>query len=250
MDVLVAVTAFAGALLAAITTGALIGRVRDEREGWLIAWTIVAAALCLSLGIIAIGYLAGFGTVIFRIYQVTGALLAPLWLAVGVIQLLAEKVPPRFAAWLVGAAFTIIATVIMISDPVVDAEKLDATLPRGDVHWDWVPEYLLTVVHVIALLALVTSLVIALLRWRGGDDLDADNMHALVALVPAGLAVMAVTRFPLPGVFAALLLGLAAGTIWYVVARPLAPYEDEEEEEPEPVEPGRRVAPARARDRS
>ena len=96
MEILVAVIALAGALLAAVAAVALIRRLRDETEGWLIAWTVSAAALCLSLGVIGIGYFLGFGPATFRIYQITGALLAPLWLAVGLIQLLADKVPPRF----------------------------------------------------------------------------------------------------------------------------------------------------------
>jgi quinol monooxygenase YgiN len=233
MDVLVAVTAFAGALLAAITTGTLIGRIRDEREGWLIAWTVATAALCLSMGAIAIGHLAGFGTVTFRIYQVTGALLAPLWLAIGVIQLLAEKIPAKFATWLVGIAFTVVACVIMISDPVGQTQDFGKTLPVGDRHWDWLPKYLLDAAHLAVLLILVIALIVSLLRWRGGDDLDADNMHALVVIAPVGIALVGSLRFAVPGVFVALLLGLGAGAVWYVVARPLAPYEDEEDEEDE-----------------
>ena len=81
----------------------------EEPEGWLIAWSIADAALCLSLAVIAVGYLVGFGPVTFRVFQITGSMLAPLWLAVGVIQLLAEKVPARFVAWLLGIAFTIVA---------------------------------------------------------------------------------------------------------------------------------------------
>ncbi|WP_143737343.1 hypothetical protein [Microbispora sp. GKU 823] len=76
MEVLVALLAFAGAVLAGITTGVLVGRLRDEPAGWLIAWSIATGALALSLGAIAVGHLTGFGPVTFRAYQITGSLLA------------------------------------------------------------------------------------------------------------------------------------------------------------------------------
>src|SRR5690349_14400604 len=108
MDVLVAILAFAGALRAGITTGVLIGRLRDEAAGWLIAWSIATGALALSLAAVAVGHLAGFGDVTFRAFQITGSLLAPLWLTVGVLQLLAEKATARFTSWLLGIALTIV----------------------------------------------------------------------------------------------------------------------------------------------
>src|SRR5690242_16589744 len=109
MEVLVAVIALAGALLAAIATVALIARLRSEHKGWLIAWSVTTASLSVSLGVIAAGYLFAFGPATFRIYQLTGSLLAPMWLAIGVVQLLARKSAARFASWLLGGAFTLIA---------------------------------------------------------------------------------------------------------------------------------------------
>jgi quinol monooxygenase YgiN len=76
----------------------------------------------------------------------------------------------------------------------------------------------------------VISLAIALLSWRDGDDYDADNMNASVALAPAGIALAGSLEFTLPGVVVIVLLTAAVGAIWYAVARPLAPYEDEDEE--------------------
>ena len=94
MEVLVAVIALAGALLAAIATVALVARLRSEPKGWLIAWSVTTASLSVSLGVIAAGYLLAFGPATFRIYQLTGSLLAPMWLAVGVVQLLARSPRP------------------------------------------------------------------------------------------------------------------------------------------------------------
>ena len=231
MEVLVAVTAFAGALLAVIAVGSLVSRLREEVTGWLIAWTVTAAALCLSLGVVAIGHLAGFGPATFRIYQVTGALLAPLWLAVGAIQLLSRAVPGRFASWLFAGAFTVIGLVIMIADPVSATPPFGRSLPVGDQHWDLWPQSLLDILHLIIAVILVVALILALRRARDGDDYDLDNRHALAVLAPVGVATLAALQFSVPGIVTAGLLSLLGGSVWYVVARPLAPYEDEDEEE-------------------
>ncbi|GAA0968460.1 hypothetical protein GCM10009555_013870 [Acrocarpospora macrocephala] len=237
MEVLVAVIAFAGALLAAITTGALIGRLREEASGWLTAWIITAFSLCLALGAVGVGHLLGFAPLTFRIYQIGGALLAPLWLAIGLIQLLAEKRSAQFSGWALGVGLTLVGGVIMLIDPVVAPEDFTKELPIGSTFWDLWPEQLLRVVHVVILLILLISLMVAVVRWRGGDDYDADNMNATVVLAPTGMALVGAFLFPVPGPFVAALLGGLAGAIWYAVARPLAPYEDEEDEPAPPPSP-------------
>ncbi|GAA0362353.1 hypothetical protein GCM10009530_09930 [Microbispora corallina] len=229
MDVLVAILAFAGALLAGITTGVLIGRLRDEAAGWLIAWSIATGALALSLAAVAVGHLAGFGGVTFRAFQITGSLLAPLWLTVGVLQLLAEKATARFTSWLLGIALTIVGAVIMLLDPIVGGFTKD--LPAGPPHWDIWPEWLLRGVHILVIFLLLVALAIALLSWRDGDDFDVDNMNATVVLAPAGMALSASLELTLPGVVVVALMGVAAGGVWYAVARPLAPYDDEDDED-------------------
>ncbi|GHE43372.1 hypothetical protein GCM10017673_52010 [Streptosporangium violaceochromogenes] len=234
MNLLVAVIAFAGACLAAIATVALVGRLRDEYKGWLIAWSVTAAALSVSLGVVGFGALAGFGATVFRIYQLTGSLLAPLWLAVGVVQLLARRSAAGFASWLAGVAFTVIASVIMLSDPVLRVEEFSTSVPLAGRHWDLPPTYVLWVTHVGVALALVAGLALAVVRGRGGDDYDADNMHALLALAPTGLAMLGAVSFTVPGMFTTLLLCVTAAAVWYVVLRPLAPYEDEEEDDEDP----------------
>ncbi|MDP9847306.1 putative quinol monooxygenase [Streptosporangium lutulentum] len=233
MEVLVAVIALAGALLAAIATVALVTRFRSEPKGWLIAWSVTTASLSVSLGVIAVGYLLSFGPATFRIYQLTGSMLAPIWLAVGAVQLLARKSTARFASWLLGSAFTVIALVIMMVDPLLADKDFTKALPPGGRHWGLPPSYLLTAVHVVVALVLLAGLALAVVRWRGGDDYDADNMHALLVLGPTGLALVGSMSFTVPGMFAALLLCVTAAAVWYVVLRPLAPYEDEDEEDDE-----------------
>ncbi|MEU6719478.1 antibiotic biosynthesis monooxygenase [Nonomuraea sp. NPDC046802] len=246
MEILVAVLALAGALLAAVAAGALIKRLRDEPEGWLIAWTVAVASLCLSLAVIAIGYLMGFGTVTFRIYQVTGSLLAPLWLAVGLVQLLAEKAPPRFLSWLFGIALTIVSAAIMIFDPLKSTE-MTKVLPAGSVFWGIIPGYLLIGVHVIAVLVMLAMLAVAVVKWRSGDEYDTDNLHAVVVVVPSAMALVGAMRFAVPPFFTTALLAVAAAAVWYTVLRPLAPYDDEDEDD---FAPDRDQRPSRREDRS
>ncbi|GAA4977290.1 quinol monooxygenase YgiN [Nonomuraea thailandensis] len=230
MEILVAVIAFAGALLAAVAAGALIQRLRDEPEGWLVAWTVAVVGLCLSLGVIGVGSFFGFGGVTFRIYQVTGSLIAPLWLAIGLVQLLSEKVPPRFLAWLLGIALTFVSVVIMVWDPL-KTEEMGKSLPTASTHWNVFPGYLLTGAHVVALIVMLAMLVVAGLKWRNGDEYDTDNLHATVVIVPSGLALVGAMRFPVPGLFTTALLAVAAAAVWYTVLRPLAPYEDDDEDD-------------------
>ncbi|MFJ2028374.1 antibiotic biosynthesis monooxygenase [Streptosporangium sp. NPDC087985] len=245
MEVLVAVIAFAGALLAAIATVALVRQLREEPKGWLIAWSVTTAALCLSLTVVATGYLTGFGSATFRIYQVTGSLLAPLWLAVGVVQLVARKSSPKFASWLLGIALTVVASVIMMVDPIPDTDFTKA-LPSGGSLWGLAPTYVLWAAHLVVVLILLGGIAFAVMRWRDGDDYDADNMHALLALGPTGLALIGAMSFAVPGMFTALLLCVTAAAVWYVVLRPLAPYEDDDEDEDDDWEDERRPVGRRA----
>ncbi|HEX4813771.1 MAG TPA: antibiotic biosynthesis monooxygenase [Nonomuraea sp.] len=253
MEILVAVIGFAGAILAGFAAGALIRRLREDPEGWLIAWTVAAVALCLSMAVIGIGYLLGFGSVTFRIYQVTGSMLAPLWLAVGMIQLLAERVPPRFLAWLTSIALTVVASVIMIFDPL-KSDEMGKTLPAGSNFWGIIPSYLLIAVHAISVLVMLAMLVVAGLKWRSGDEYDTDNLHASLVVVPSGIALVGAMRLAVPPLFTTALLAVAGAAVWYTVLRPLAPYDDEDDDEfperdampmpvPEPAARGRRAMP-------
>ncbi|MFD0656487.1 chromosomal replication initiator protein DnaA [Thermocatellispora tengchongensis] len=231
MEVLVAVLAFAGALLSAIATGALVGRFRSEPTGWLGAWAAATAALCVSLGVVAIGHLVGFGATTFRLYQMSGSLVAPLWTAIGLVQLLARKTPVKFLAWLWGGAFTFVALVILTLDPVSKESDLGKVLPTASDHWGTPPTYLLVCGHVAVVLIMLGSLAVAAKRWRNGDEYDTDNLHASLVLAPAALALVAAMRFADSGIFTTALLVVLAAAVWYSVLRPLAPYEDDDEDD-------------------
>ncbi|WP_084956018.1 putative quinol monooxygenase [Thermoactinospora rubra] len=242
MEILVAVLAFAGALLAAIAAGALARRLREEAEGWLIAWTVAAAGLALALGGVGVGSLVGFGMGTFKVFQLGGALLAPLWLGIGLVQLLAEKVPARFAAWLIGIASTVVLSVVVVFDPVSKTEAMTKSVPHAATHWPPIfAGYALAAAHVAVALVMVGAVVVAALRWRTGDDYDLDNLHATLVIAPSTLALLGAMRFSVPGIFTTALLLVAAAGIWYSVLRPLAPYEDEEEDDIQPEPAPRRT---------
>ncbi|MFE3451376.1 putative quinol monooxygenase [Nonomuraea sp. NPDC059194] len=231
MELLVAVIAFAGALLAGIAAFALVRRFQEDRDGWLIAWIVAAVALCVSLAVVGLGGLQSFGPLTFRLYQLFGALLAPLWLAIGLVQLLAEKGRASFASWLIGIAVTIVSGYILILDPVVEEAKLkNATLPSGSLHWDLAAGSVLTGVHALVVLVMLGCLVVAGLRWRNGDEYDTDNLHASLVVAPSAIALVGSVRFSVPAFFTVALFAVAAAGVWYSVLRPLAPYDDEEEE--------------------
>ncbi|MEU7893560.1 antibiotic biosynthesis monooxygenase [Nonomuraea sp. NPDC049152] len=231
MELLVAVIAFAGALLAGIAAFALVRRFLEDRDGWLIAWIVAAIALCLCLAVVGLGGLQTFGPLTFRLYQLFGALLAPLWLTIGLVQLLAEKGRASFVSWLLGAAVTIVSTYILVLDPVVEEAKLkNETLPSGSLHWDLVAGSVLTGVHALVVLTMLGCLVVAGLRWRNGDEYDTDNLHASLVVAPSAIALVGSVRFSVPAFFTVALLVVAAAAIWYSVLRPLAPYDEEDDD--------------------
>src|SRR4051794_36834271 len=90
---LIALAATLGGL---VSTGLLAMRTYNERRPHLVAWSVTALALSIALAAMAAGFVAGFGATLFRAVEIGGALLAPVWLAVGVIVLIAQFVQVRF----------------------------------------------------------------------------------------------------------------------------------------------------------
>src|ERR1700677_1731796 len=87
---------FAGVLVAAGVTGLLAGRA--VRQPGLDAIVGTAAPLALPVGLVAqsVGVASGFGSATFRAVQLFALLLAPLWLAWGLVELVAGSEAVRF----------------------------------------------------------------------------------------------------------------------------------------------------------
>ena len=83
---------FAGVLVAAVATGLLAGRcVRQPRVGFIV-WTAATLGLTIALAAQSMGFASGFGPATFRAVQLLALLLAPLWLAWGLVELAVEHV--------------------------------------------------------------------------------------------------------------------------------------------------------------
>src|SRR6185312_2301421 len=84
---------FAGVLVAAVATGLLAGRcVRQPRVGFIV-WTAATLGLTIALAAQSMGFAGGFGPATFRAVQLLALLLAPLWLAWGLVAVRAGRDP-------------------------------------------------------------------------------------------------------------------------------------------------------------
>ncbi len=207
---------FAGVLVAAVATGVLAGRcVRQPRIDFIV-WTAATLALTIALAAQSMGFASGFGSVTFRAVQLFALLLAPLWLAWGLVELVAASEAARFGVRLVSCALTVVASVILATDPL-SAQPFSKSWPLTSSHFEPIARYTLDVVQAAAVVAVLVSAGLAAARARS----DPRWRAAMTAVVPVGLAVLLTTalRLSLPaGAAYPLLSLLAAALVWFGVA--------------------------------
>jgi quinol monooxygenase YgiN len=224
---------FAGVLVAAVATGLLAGRcVRQPRIGFIV-WTAATLGLTIALAAQSMGFASGFGPATFRAVQMFALMLAPLWLAWGLVELTVGSDAARFGVRLISAALTVVAAVILATDPLT-AQPFGKAWPLTGTHFQPVSRDALDVVQVIALAVAVVTVVLAAVRASrepvppldSGPAPDSrpapDSSPALTAVVPVALAVLmtAGQRFPLPAKVAYPLLSMvAAALVWFAVSR-------------------------------
>ena len=218
---------FAGVLVAAVATGLLAGRcVRQPRIGFVV-WTAATLGLTIALAAQSMGFASGFGPATFRAVQLLALLLAPLWLAWGLVELAVGSDAARFGMRLVSAALSVVASVILATDPLT-AQPFSKAWPLTGTHFQPVSRDALDVVQVVAVAVAVVITGLAAVR-AGRDSRPAvdsgsarDSRPALTAVVPVALAVLmtAGQRFPLPAKVAYPLLSIvAAALVWFAVSR-------------------------------
>ena len=218
---------FAGVLVAAVATGLLAGRcVRQPRIGFIV-WTAATLGLTIALAAQSMGFASGFGPATFRAVQLLALLLAPLWLAWGLVELAVGSDAARFGMRLVSVALSVVASVILATDPLT-AQPFSKAWPLTGTHFQPVSRDALAVVQVVAVAVAVVIAGLAVVR-AGRDPGSAVNAGsardagpALTAIVPAALAVLmtAGQRFPLPAKVAYPLLSIvAAALVWFAVSR-------------------------------
>jgi quinol monooxygenase YgiN len=208
---------FAGVLVAAVATGVLAGRcVRQPRIGFIV-WTAATLGLTIALAAQSMGFASGFGPVTFRAVQLFALLLAPLWLAWGLVELVAANETARFGMRLLSGALTVVASVILATDPLT-AQPFSKSWPLAGAHFQPISHYALDAAQAVAVVAVVVSAGMAAARART----DPRWRPAIAAVVAVGLAVFmtAGLRFPLPATAAYPLLSmLAAALVWFGASR-------------------------------
>ncbi|MEU4824068.1 antibiotic biosynthesis monooxygenase [Actinomadura sp. NPDC023710] len=224
VDALLALLATLGALAA---TGLLVQRAYKDRLLYLIAWSFTQVGLTLALLSMSLAFMMGFNGAFFRVMELGAALIGPVWLALGMIELIARYVQVRFGAWLFTISYTVVAIVILILDPLKGS--LGKSLPKPSATYDALPLLLIDGAHVVAVLALAGCTGVT--AWLASKrDQEAAELLIPVALVAlAGVLVVSGTRGFLPAPLAVIALGAAAGLVWYGSMRTIPVYDEDGE---------------------
>jgi quinol monooxygenase YgiN len=208
---------FAGVLVAAAAAGVLAGRCVHQPRIYLILWTASALSLAVALAAQSMGFASGFGLPTFRAVQLPTQLFVPLWLAWGLVELVAGSEAARFGMRLVASALTVVAAVILATDPLT-ARPAGKSWPSASVLFQPISHYALDAVQVVAAIAVLASVALAVARARN----DPLSRAELTGIFPVGLAVLAAVglRLPWPDRSAYPLLSmLAAALIWFGATR-------------------------------
>jgi quinol monooxygenase YgiN len=212
-------------LVALVGTGVLLSRASSQRRPHLFAWALTQFGLSAALGATAVGLLVGFSEPLFRAAEIGGALIAPLWLAMGVIELVTQPFPVKFATRLVVVSYTIVAVVILALDPL--RGDFTSTLPKPDDHYEWLPQTVIAGAHLIAVATLVICAAVTALHARDIGP-AAPNVLLPVALVAlAGVLIVSGTRAYLPGAAAVFAMGAASALIWFGAIRTIPVPQDD-----------------------
>jgi quinol monooxygenase YgiN len=208
---------FAGVLVAAVATGLLAGRaVRQPRIGTIV-WTAAALALTVALVAQSIGFAGGFGSATFRAVQLFALLLAPLWLAWGLVEVVWPGEAARFGTRLACGALTVVGSVILATDPLT-AAAFGKGWPLAGPHYQPPSHYALDVVQAVAVILAAASIGLAAAQARTEGSWPGTLPGA--ALVGLAVFLTVGLRFPLPTRSAYPLLSLlAAVLVWFGVTR-------------------------------
>jgi quinol monooxygenase YgiN len=212
-----ALIGFAGVLAAAVATGLLAGRaVRQPRLGTIL-WTAATLALTVALAAQSMGFASGFGSATFRAVQLFALLLAPLWLAWGLVEVVWPGDAARFGVRLAAGALTVVGSVILATDPLT-AAPFGKAWPLAGPHYQPPSHYALDVAQAVAVILAAASIGLAAAQARS----DGSWPGALPGTAAVGLAVFMTVglRFSLPARSAYPLLSLlAAALVWFGATR-------------------------------
>jgi len=231
---ILALTATVAALAGA---GSLVQSALKDRRLHLWVWAAATGLEGLALAALGIGQFAGYSGPVFRMMAITGALLAPMCVAVGAVELCVKPVQARFAARLIAISYSLVALVILILDPL-QSGSLGKSPPHPKDVYGLLPGWLLTGTTVLAVIALVAAAVTVVVRSQKRDK----EAHPL--LVPAAVAVGAglvglVSVGFLPGLLKILGMAVSAGLVWFAAWRTAGSADGDAEEKDDEERPRR-----------
>jgi quinol monooxygenase YgiN len=215
-----------GAVVAAIGTGVLVARSTSKLRIYSVAWSLALFGLAIGLAAATLGFLAGYGSLLFRAMEFGTQFIAPLSLVIALIETTGKSLAARFAVRLAVVGISVIALVILGTDPINPDVAFSSKWPDPATFYQLAP---LTVLGLIALLTAITAVtVLGIVMRRSRQDAPRKGAArpvqftalAALAVVLPGLIWLADTgigiKFPVPAqdVFA-LCCTAAAGLIWY-----------------------------------
>jgi quinol monooxygenase YgiN len=212
-----ALIGFTGVLVAAVATGLLAGRAVRQPGFDTILWTAAALALTVALAAESMGFASGFGSATFRAVQLFALLLAPLWLAWGLVEFAWPNESVRFGTRLACATLTVVGSVILATDPLT-AESFGKAWPLASAHYQPPSHYALDAAQAVAVVLVAASIGLVVARARSGGPwagaLPGAAAVSLAVLLAVGLRFSLPTRSVYP-----LFSLLAAALAWFGATR-------------------------------
>ena len=178
--------ALAGTLAALAGAGLLVRLCARAFRMDLVAFVVALAGLALALAAQALGYHRGFGPTTFRAAQLGAALIAPLALCWGMVELTAKGLAGRFAARLCLGGLFVVAAVILATD-VLSSQPFSLAWPAARLHFEFLPLGLLALVAVVVFGTTAGTLATMGVRARR----DPRWRAALPAAAPAAAGALA-----------------------------------------------------------
>ena len=204
-------------LVAAAATGMLAGQCVRQRRIEFDLWTAATLGLTVALAAQSMGFARGFGATTFRDVQLFALLLAPLWLAWGLVEAVARSDAARFGARLISSALMVVASVILLTDPL-NPSPFSKSWPSAALHFQPVAVYALDAVQVVAVATAVAATGLAAARARR----DPRWRPALIGVASVGLAVLMTVglrlSLPVKSVYP-LFSMMAAVLVWFGATR-------------------------------
>ena len=200
------------ATVAVVFAAMLLRGFVHERRPYRLAWAIALGMYAVASGAVALGALEGWSRTGFEIYWVFGAVLNVPFLAGGEIQLLERRHGVATAVWVVLAAVTVAAFVVM-SDATYDAEALAEELPSGKhVFGDGSPAHRLPqLISIPSYLILLVGALWSAWRMRRRPDLRDRFTGTLVIALGATVIAGFGSAFAALGNLAGFSVALAVG---------------------------------------